>query len=49
MAGTALRIKEKAEEEENARYSKELGEIRNKQGKALSDENTKISWLHFYL
>ena len=38
MAGTALRIKEKAEEEENARYSKELGEIRNKQGKALSDE-----------
>lgn len=37
MAGTALRIKEKAEEE-NARYSKELGEIRNKQGKALSDE-----------
>ena len=38
MAGTALRIKEKAEEEENARYSKELGEIRNKQGKVLSDE-----------
>lgn len=38
MAGTALRNKEKAEEEENARYSKELGEIRNKQGKALSDE-----------
>lgn len=37
MAGTALRIKEKAEEE-NARYSKELGEIRNKQGKVLSDE-----------
>lgn len=37
MAGTALRNKEKAEEE-NARYSKELGEIRNKQGKALSDE-----------
>ena len=41
MAGTALRIKEKAEEEENARYSKELGEIRNKQGKVLSDEKYK--------
>lgn len=38
MAGTVLRNKEKAEEKENARYSKELGEIRNKQGKALSDE-----------
>lgn len=36
--GQALVAKKKAEEEENARYSKELGEIRNKQGKALSDE-----------
>ena len=41
MAGTALANKEKAEEEENARYSKELGEIRNKQGKVLSDEKYK--------
>ena len=32
---------QKSEEEENARYSKELGEIRNKQGKVLSDEKYK--------
>lgn len=38
MAGTALANKEKAEEEENARYSKKLGEIRNNQEKILSDE-----------
>lgn len=37
MAGTALANKEKAEEE-NARYSKKLGEIRNNQEKILSDE-----------
>ena len=39
--GQALVAKKKAEEEENARYSKELGEIRNKQGKVLSDEKYK--------
>lgn len=37
--GQALTAKKKAEEEENTRYSKELGEIKNKQQKALSDEN----------